>query len=132
MRVLIADDNDLLANLWSVALRAESIEVMRARDGEEAVELCRRLNPDVVLMDIMMPRLDGLEAFRTIRRSMTRPPRVIFVSCVARSVELEEAKSMRAADFMVKGRFTLHQLVAGVKRAVRDLEGDLFARAAIA
>src|SRR6266516_2651705 len=70
IRVLIADDHRLFAEALEAILAAEErIKVVgRARDGKEAVELARSLEPDVVLMDIAMPVMDGVEATKRIRK----------------------------------------------------------------
>src|SRR5512142_2884192 len=70
IRVLIADDHKLVRNsLQALLAREQDIQVVaQAGDGEEAVALARELAPDVVLMDIPMPRIDGLEATRQIVR----------------------------------------------------------------
>jgi len=117
--VLIAEDNELLANLWKNALRGSDCQVHVARDGEQAMAIADRVNPDVVLMDIMMPKVDGLEAARNI---LARNPktRLVFVSCLARSADIEEAHRMRAAEFLVKGRFSVQSLVDRVGRLLDD------------
>ena len=68
LRVLVADDQDLVRRGFQVILNSyDNIEVVGlARDGEEAVELAQQLKPDVVLMDIRMPRKNGIEATRDI------------------------------------------------------------------
>jgi NarL family two-component system response regulator LiaR len=73
-RVLLADDHDLVREGLRAVLEAEGdLEVVgEARDGAEALELCRKLAPDLVLMDVRMPRSDGLEATAAIKREMPR------------------------------------------------------------
>src|ERR687895_2211823 len=68
-RVLIADDHDLVRDGYQRMLdREPDLEVVgEARNGREAVELCRKLSPDLVLMDVRMPEMDGIEATRTIK-----------------------------------------------------------------
>lgn len=121
-RVLIAEDNELLANLWKNALRMRmaAVEVIVARDGQEAVDMAERHKPDLILMDVMMPKIDGLEAFRRLSTENGNPPAVMFISCLARSADIEEAHRMRAVDFLVKGRFSVQSLVDRVSRLLDE------------
>jgi CheY-like chemotaxis protein len=66
-KILVADDEPLLLRIIVDALTDEGYEVVAARDGREAVELAVRERPDLLLMDVMMPRLDGREAVRRLR-----------------------------------------------------------------
>ena len=94
MRILIADDHPLFCDGLSGLLTARGYEVAgAARDGIEALELARRLQPDVVLMDLAMPRLDGLEATRLISAEL---PQVKIVVLTASDDELKLFAAIRS------------------------------------
>ena len=82
IRVVIADDQELVRTGFRVILDSElDIEVVgEAGDGREAIEVARRHRPDVVLMDVRMPHLDGLEATRGIVADVEEGPRVLILS----------------------------------------------------
>ncbi len=102
-RVLIADDHALVREGLRAVLEAEgAIEVVgEARDGEEAVGLCAELSPDVVLMDVRMPGVDGLEATRRIKRGMPRVS-VVMVTMHDNPDYLLEAVRAGAAGYVLK------------------------------
>jgi CheY-like chemotaxis protein len=104
-RVLVVEDDDSFAEALTELLEADGrLEVAgRARDGREAIELAEALRPDVVLMDIVLPVMDGVEATREIRR---RQPTIPVVGITGseyeeRALEVQEAG---AVDFVRKGR----------------------------
>jgi len=68
-KVLVVDDNDDIREMLAVLLDMQGYKVVVAADGEEAVAVASREEPDVILMDVMMPRLDGLEAARRINQN---------------------------------------------------------------
>ncbi|HEX4225311.1 MAG TPA: response regulator transcription factor, partial [Pseudonocardiaceae bacterium] len=80
-RVVVADDQTLVRTGFAMILNADGMEVVaEASNGVEAVEAVRRTQPDIVLMDIRMPELDGLEALRRIVAGNPKPPRVIMLT----------------------------------------------------
>ena len=103
LRVLIADDEDSLAvAIEAILAREEIIEVVgRARDGEEAVRLARELEPDLVLMDVDMPRLDGIEATRRILAA-DESTRVLIVSGSDVEAHTNSAHHAGAVGFVSK------------------------------
>jgi DNA-binding NarL/FixJ family response regulator len=127
IRVLLADDQALVRAGFRMILRAErDIEVVaEAGHGLEAIELARALEPDVVLMDLRMPELDGIEATRRIVDG-SEGPRVLVLTTFDLDEYVYEALRAGASGFLLKDA-PEEQLVAGIK-VVAD-GGSLFAPA---
>jgi DNA-binding NarL/FixJ family response regulator len=126
VRVLLADDQQLVRGGFRMILRAENdIDVVgEAADGSEAVTLARDLRPDVVLMDVRMPNLDGIEATRRIVDGTLEAPRVLVLTTFDLDEYVYEALRAGASGFLLKDA-PESQLVAGI-RVVAD-GGSLFA-----
>jgi DNA-binding NarL/FixJ family response regulator len=117
VRVLIADDQALVRAGFRMILDAEDdLDVIgEASDGAEAVELARRLKPDVVLMDIRMPQLDGIEATRRVIGLGTDPPvRVLMLTTFDLNEYVYEALRAGASGFLLKD-VPPEQLAAGIR-----------------
>jgi len=117
VRVLIADDQALVRAGFKMILDAEDdIEVVgEASDGTDAVEKARRLSPDVVLMDIRMPQLDGIEATRrVVAMDSVRPVRVLMLTTFDLNEYVYEALRAGASGFLLKD-VPPEQLAAGIR-----------------
>ena len=104
IRVLIADDQALVREGFGMILDAQDdIEVVaQAADGREAIERCRELRPDVVLMDIRMPEVDGIEATRRLVADGEGPPRVLMLTTFDQNAYVYEAMKAGASGFLLK------------------------------
>jgi DNA-binding NarL/FixJ family response regulator/class 3 adenylate cyclase len=116
VRVLIADDQALVRTGFRMILEAEpNVEVVgEASDGREAVEQARRLTPDVVLMDVRMPELDGIEATRQLLGSRDTTTKVVMLTTFDMDEYVYEALSAGASGFLLKD-VPPEQLVAGIQ-----------------
>ena len=102
MRVVIADDHALFRDSLRSLLSARGIEVVgEAADGEEAIELARRQRPDIVLMDLAMPHLDGLAATKVIRAEL-EDVKVVVVTASGEDDDLFEAIKAGADGYLLK------------------------------
>jgi DNA-binding NarL/FixJ family response regulator len=125
VRIVLADDQAMVRSGFRLILEAEGdIEVVgEAGDGEEAVAVTRRLQPDIVLMDVQMPRMDGLEATRRIARDPETGSRVLVLTTFERDDYVFEALRAGASGFMLKNAAP-EELVHAV-RVVADGEALL-------
>ncbi len=121
-RIILADDHPLFraALRHLLSRQGSTLElVAEANDGQEAMELCRRLEPDLVLMDVRMPRMDGLEATRQIKRELPRTI-VLAMSASEDPDHLAEAIMAGAAGYVLKSA-SPQQITEAIKKA---LEGE--------
>ena len=119
VRVMIADDHGLFAEALEAILSVDGrVDVVgRAGDGAKAVELAMRLQPDVVLMDISMPVLDGFEATRRIRESVPGASVLILTGSNSRH-DVDRSREAGAAGYVTKDR-----IAAELVDAILDLGG---------
>jgi two-component system, NarL family, nitrate/nitrite response regulator NarL len=120
IRVLIVDDHRLFAEALEAILAAESrIEIVgRARNGAEALEMVLDLNPDIVLMDISMPVMDGVEATRRIRDA--RPDACVLMLTGSNAVaDVDRSRDAGAAGYVTKDRIASELVDAIVETATR-------------
>jgi len=128
LRVVVADDQALVRTGFRMILTEDGIEVVgEATNGAEAIDAVRRTRPDVVLMDIRMPEMDGLEATRRILTGASSEPRVIMLTTFDLDHYVYAALSAGASGFLLKD-VTPEHLVAAV-RMVRS--GDALLAPAI-
>jgi DNA-binding NarL/FixJ family response regulator len=117
IRVLLADDQRLVRSGFRLILRADpELEVVgEAGDGVEAVQLARELRPDVVLMDVRMPKVDGIEATRRLLRE-PEPPRVLVLTTFDLDEYVFSALRAGASGFLLKDA-PEEQLIAAIRVA---------------
>ncbi len=118
IRVLIADDQTLFAEGVTSLLGADArIEVVgHARDGDEAVELVETLRPDLVLMDVSMPRMDGIEATARIKE-VSPATLVLFLTTSSSQDDVQRAAEVGAAGYLTKSAAASDLIVTIVELA---------------
>ena len=122
-KVVVADDSIFHRMMMRTVLETEGYHVLEAGDGREALELVRLERPDVVVMDIAMPSMDGVTTARRIRGSAESTARVpiVFVTALAASVDRDSALAAGGNDYLVKP-IGNSELLAAVKRYAKQGE----------
>lgn len=112
--ILVVDDSDFMRARCRQALVGEGFDVIEAANGQDAVEKYRELKPDVVMMDITMPVMDGIAAVREIRK-IDAQARILMCSALGQQAMVLEAVKAGARDFVVKP-FQQDRLIGAVQK----------------
>ncbi|MFN2389453.1 MAG: response regulator transcription factor [Actinomycetota bacterium] len=118
-RILVCDDDPSILTFVEVNLELEGYEVYSASGGEEAVRIATSERPDLVILDVMMPRMDGYEACERLKQDdSTKDIPVIFLSARAQQADIERGQACGVSDYITKP-FDPMELLEVVQRLVR-------------
>lgn len=121
MKVLIVDDEPTLLETVENRLRKDGFATFVANSAEEGMRLFRRVKPDLIILDIMLPQRSGFDLCRAVRRDSSTP--IIFVTARADEQDRVKGLEMGADDYVVKP-FNLSELAARVRAVLRRASGD--------
>ena len=115
-KILVVDDEPPIVDMLTYNLERANYEVIIARDGEEALKMALQEQPDLIILDLMLPRLDGLEVCRALRRERDVP----IIMLTARDAEVDRVVGLElgADDYVVKP-FSVRELMVRVKNVLR-------------
>lgn len=115
-KILVVDDEKPISDIVKFNLSKEGYEVFTAFDGEEAVEMVNEVEPDLILLDLMLPKMDGLEVCREVRKNYDTP--IIMVTAKDSEIDKVLGLELGADDYVTKP-FSNRELVARVKANLR-------------
>ena len=102
-KVLVVDDEPFICRSLSFVLRKEQYEVFEARNGEEAIEMIRTHRPDLVFLDVMMPKLNGFEVTKCVREDPDlKATKIILLTAKGQDSDRETGEAAGANDYMTK------------------------------
>jgi two-component system response regulator MtrA len=120
-RVLVVDDDTALAEMLGIVLRGEGFDPVHCADGESAIAVFRESRPDLVLLDVMLPGLDGIEVCRRIRSESGVP--IVMLTAKTDTVDVVVGLESGADDYVVKP-FKPKELIARVRARLRTHDGE--------
>lgn len=121
-KVLIVEDDEPLVEVLSERFDNEGFEVIVAKDGEQGLKAALEKQPDVILLDIIMPKLDGLTMLKQLRaHEKGKNIRVIVITNLSDSKEVHEALANGAHDFLVKSDWAIADIVESVRNQLKEM-----------
>ena len=119
-KILIVDDEPSIQDLLVFNLEKEGYKTITASDGEEGVAVALSQNPDLILLDVMLPKADGLTVCKRIRQTLSKTP-IIMLSAKGEEIDKILGLEIGADDYMTKP-FSVRELIARVKANLRKVE----------
>ncbi|MEM9822380.1 MAG: response regulator [Bacteroidota bacterium] len=123
MKVLICEDEEIMLTALEFRLRKQGLEVLVAEDGKQALQKIKDHNPDIIVADIMMPFVTGLELISFVRGDMKSSLPIIIISALENDEVVLEAFRLGATDFVTKP-FKPNELILRIRKIFQDLKVD--------
>lgn len=114
--ILLVEDDDNLANVYETRLQAEGFATKRVANGEDALAAALEVKPDLILLDVMMPKVSGFDVLDILRNTPeTVNVKVIMLTALSQESDRERAKSLGVDDYLVKSQVVIADVVDRIK-----------------
>jgi len=116
-KILLVEDDDALANVYMMRLEVEGFEAKRVADGEQALAIAREYRPDLILLDIMMPKVSGFDVLDILRNTPeTGNIKIIVLTALSQENDRKRAEDLGADDFLVKSQVVIADVIERIRR----------------
>ena len=120
-KILLVEDDNTLASVYQQRLILEGFDVKHAENGEDALSIAVDYAPDLVLLDIMMPKLDGFDVLDILRNTpSTSNVHVIMLTALGQPKDVERAKNLGADDYLIKSQVVIGDVVEHIKQQLGE------------
>lgn len=115
-KILFVEDDDALAGVYLVRLQAEGFEVKRVANGEEALAAATEYKPDLVLLDVMMPKVSGFDVLDILRNTPeTANLKVVMLTALSQEADRKRAQELGVDDYLVKSQVVITDVIDRLK-----------------
>ena len=115
-RILLVEDDDALANVYLVRLQAEGFDVKRVADGEEALATAVSFRPNLVVLDVMMPKVSGFDVLDILRNTPeTANLKIVMLTALSQDADKKRAESLGVDDYLVKSQVVITDVIDRIK-----------------
>lgn len=114
--ILLVEDDDNLANVYQTRLQAEGFKTTRVNNGGDALQSALQTKPDLILLDVMMPKVSGFDVLDILRNTPeTAKTKIIMLTALSQDSDKERAQSLGADDYLVKSQVVIADVVDKIK-----------------
>lgn len=122
IKILLIEDEEMLANMYEVKFKNEGYDLVKAMDGSMGLEMAKANNPDFILLDIIMPKMDGFSVLKALKEdASTKNAPVMLLTNLGQDEDVERGKQLGAVGYLVKANITPSEVVAAVKKELEKL-----------
>lgn len=116
-KILLVEDDDSLASVYTTRLQAEGFDIQRVPNGEEALAAALKFDPDLILLDVMMPKVSGFDVLDILRNTPeTANTKVIMLTALSQETDREKAMSLGVDDYLVKSQVVIADVVERIRQ----------------
>jgi DNA-binding response OmpR family regulator len=116
-RILFVEDDDALASVYLVRLQAEGFEVQRVANGEDALATAVSFKPDLVLLDVMMPKVSGFDVLDILRNTPdTANLKIVMLTALSQESDKKRAEDLGVDEYLVKSQVVIGDVIERIKR----------------
>lgn len=116
-KILLVEDDDALASVYQTRLEAEGFLVHRVPNGEDALASALEYKPDLILLDVMMPKVSGFDVLDILRNTPeTATVKIVMLTALSQDSDRERAQSLGVDDYLVKSQVVIADVVAKIKQ----------------
>ncbi|MFA4817975.1 MAG: response regulator [Parcubacteria group bacterium] len=119
--IMIVEDDSFVMDIYKTKLSQEGLSVVEAENGMEALKKLKTVKPDLILLDIIMPYMDGLEVLKKIKENDdTKNIPVILLTNLSQKEEVDKGMELGAKDYLIKSHFTPSEVLEKIKICLAD------------
>ena len=115
--VALIEDDQMLSEMYSIKFSKEGFRIVTAMNGADGLALIEKENPQIVLLDIIMPKMDGFQVLKELREKGVKTP-VIMLTNLGQEEDIQKGKQLGATDYFVKSNFTPEAIVHKVRHVL--------------
>lgn len=124
-RILLVEDDDFLAKMYKQKFKLEGFDVLYASNGEDGLTMVRNEHPDLVLLDVIMPKMNGWQFLEKMRNELADySPPVILLTNLGQNSDVKKGMSLGVVDYLIKAHFTPSEVVNKIKEVLNTQKNN--------